>query len=260
MNVCVLRSGSKGNLTLVASEEEKILIDCGLPCYEAEQRLKELNCTPQQIDAILITHEHSDHCCGLQQWVRRYGTPVYVHQSGVTGLMAKSAVELTAVHPFDASFSVGNVRVEFLPVSHDAAFCVAYKLTQHNVSFASVTDLGTYDDALFSFLYDCRTVLLESNHDLSMLNNGLYPYPLKKRIASDVGHLSNDQANAVLKELVRMGTTDHVILGHLSQHNNTPELVFDAAVRTLKECGWTEGIEMDVDLGLQYRRSKIFYV
>ena len=226
-----IASGSKGNATYVGNDHTHILIDTGISKKRICAGLKELDLSPQDISAILITHEHTDHVCALDIVEREWKVPVFLTDGTMKSLRNKNRLavpdELIHVIRADETFVVGDITVKALQVSHDAAEPVCYKFRyaagDEDSTCAVVTDLGQYDARLLNELQGLSVLMLEANHDLRMLQTGPYPYPLKRRIASEKGHLSNEASGHMLSLLLHEGM-QHIALGHLSQKNNYREL------------------------------------
>lgn len=232
-NICImltvtpLFSGSRGNSTLIRTDKTAILLDAGYGFRAICQKLKELGVSPQQIAAVVVTHEHSDHVSALPTWSKHFRTKVFAPPLVSTFLMMQSVYN---VEEAEGTFQVEDVTVDVYKCSHDARNCFGYRFTAKDKSVAAVTDTGEASPELVPFLSQCQTVLLESNHDLDMLWNGDYPFYLKNRINSKYGHLSNTQAAEVLSKLIG-SKVQNVVLAHLSQQNNTKQ----AAIRTVQE-------------------------
>lgn len=242
---CSLYSGSSGNSIYIGTERTKLLVDAGVSGIRIANALREICVEPEQIDGILITHEHSDHIRGAGIFSRKFGVPIYANaktweaMAGEIGEVKENCIKIIE----DEYFTVGNIDVCKYPIPHDAADPVAYTfyIYQHKVSVA--TDIGCVTETIHEHVMGSEIALIESNHDIEMLKNGSYPWPLKKRILSDHGHLSNDNAAAFTAELA-LGGTKHIYLGHLSHENNYPELALAASRSALIECG----IRLDQDV------------
>ena len=233
-----LFSGSRGNCTLVQTPCANILIDAGFGFRATVSRLQQCGLTVQDISAIVITHEHSDHIAALPHFVKHSCAKVYVPVPALNHVAEHCLV--SNVQGVDGAFQIADAQVEIYRCSHDARACFGYKFTANGDSVASVTDTGIATAELVEFLSSCRAIILESNHDVAMLKNGDYPYYLKRRILSDIGHLSNDQCAQILQKLARTNV-QHVILGHLSQQNNRADLAFDCAAKAFAQKGLTVG-------------------
>ncbi len=228
MNVCLLASGSKGNALLVASGRTCLLIDAGLSARELCRRLDSVGISPQELTGVAITHEHVDHVRGLGLLSRRYSLPVYLHHA-VAGSLADSerparVVEFDSGH--DLQFQDFLLRA--FPVTHDAVATVGFTVTGLCGKLGVATDLGVATRLVAEELRHCRALVLESNHDEELLREGPYPWPIKQRIKSSHGHLSNRDSAALLENLCWTGL-ETVCLAHLSDTNNHPELAVSAA-------------------------------
>ena len=243
MKVCNLGSGSDGNLTYIATNKVKILIDAGLSASEITKRLELLNVQPQDIDAILITHEHTDHIKGIDVFASKYHTKIYVHNKGLWALKEKlKRTDQISFMPFDdLDFVIGDLQVSNFPLSHDAEYCTGYSFMENTKKVSILTDLGYSNDEILSKIQGSVLVYLEANHDVDMLKNNVsYPFMLKQRILGKYGHLSNNQAAEVILNLVQSGTKQ-IMLSHLSTENNTPDLAYGSICAYLKERGIEEG-------------------
>lgn len=224
LQVCVLGSGSKGNCTYVESPEARILLDAGLSAREIERRLRLVGRTPETLDGVLISHEHMDHIHGVGALARRYNIPVYANPS--TWRKACQVVgNVEEVRDFfpGISFQLNDLRVEPFSLPHDAEDPVAFRLSWQQRVVAVVTDLGYPSQLVRERLRGCHLLILEANHDDAMLKAGPYPWPLKQRISGKAGHLSNEQSSQLLREILH-DELEHVVLAHLSETNNLPEL------------------------------------
>lgn len=232
MRLYSIASGSNGNCIYVGSDNTHILVDVGISGKRIEQGLSDIELTGADIDAILITHEHSDHIGGLGVMSRRYGIPIYSTRGTLEAILRTKSVgdidtSLLNEICYDTSYLVGDMKVNTMRISHDAAEPVAYSFEHKGKSAAIVTDLGMYDDYIVSKLEGLDVLFLEANHDVRMLQMGRYPYPLKQRILGDRGHLSNELSGRLLSSILH-DDMKKIVLSHLSQENNLPELAFEA--------------------------------
>lgn len=248
ISVTPLFSGSRGNSTLIRTDRTAILLDAGYGFRAIEQKLKSLGVSPQQIAAIVVTHEHSDHVSALPVWSRHFHTKVFAPPLVSTYLAMQGVYNLEEVQDF---FEVDDVSIATYKCSHDARNCFGYRFTAENYSVASVTDTGEVSSEIVPFLAACQTVVLESNHDLDMLWNGDYPFYLKNRINSKYGHLSNTQAAEVLTQLAG-SKVQNVILAHLSMQNNTKQAAFDTVTQAYAKCGVKVGKDVNIYVADQY--------
>ena len=249
-----LYSGSGGNCTLVQSDNANLLVDVGLGCRATLSALKMYNLSLSDITAIVVTHEHSDHIGGISSFVSHSPVPVYAPKA-IADLVAKRATCCDVSGIADVT-EIADLRIERYECSHDAAACYGYRFSDGTNSVATVTDTGCVTTGLVDFLAPCDRIQLESIHDVDMLKSGPYPYPLKRRILSDFGHLSNDQATQVLSDLVGSNVKS-VILAHLSEHNNTAELAFNNVVNMYADKGLVEGRDISVYVARQHDNTVI---
>jgi phosphoribosyl 1,2-cyclic phosphodiesterase len=240
VSVTVLASGSKGNCTVVSSSGTRLLVDAGLSCRELLRRLLLCGEDARQIDAILITHEHADHIGGLRVLAKRLKIPVYITAPTydayrkVARDCAGNVVELARVEHFrsGSTFQVGDITVTPFTISHDAVDPVGFTFRSDGIKVGVCTDLGYITPNVRDQLRGCHVLMIESNHDIEQLRGGPYPWSVKQRVMSRVGHLSNEA-------LARFLTSDYdggaefLILAHLSEQNNHPEIARITAERAL---------------------------
>lgn len=259
MRVCTLASGSKGNLTYIESASAKILVDCGLCMTEVVKRLSKINVLPNEIDAILITHEHSDHIKGVEVFARKYGAKVFAHADEWVALNGKIKVnEKNVVAFYDNDFYIKDLLVTPFRLSHDSFMCVGYTFCSGQNKVSIATDTGYLPQAALSTMFGSDLIIIESNHDEDMLiNNYEYPAHLKSRILSKKGHLSNVACASAIYELI-MGGTKQFVLAHLSENNNTPHVAYNTVCGYLLNKGVVEGEHMFIDIALQDRVGTLF--
>ena len=240
VSVSVLASGSRGNCALVASSTTRILVDTGLSGRETFKRLKALGERREDISAILITHEHSDHVSGLQRLAKKLDVPVFMtaptrHAWSRAVRDAEGAVpELPKSEQFSAGrgFRVGDIEVMQFTIPHDAADPVGFTFRAEGVKVGFATDLGYMPVSVRNHLTGCSVLMIESNHDVEMLRSGSYPWSVKQRVMSRVGHLSNDSLAEFFSNDYD-GVAEYLVLAHLSEHNNHPEIARAAAEQAL---------------------------
>jgi len=222
----ILASGSTGNAAIVRTDEATLLIDAGLSARKLEERMRERGIQPADIDAVLVTHEHADHVSGLGAFARKYNLPVYANEATWAAMERQTAGIADANRKTFATggeIEFGGLIVRSYPVSHDAAEPVGYCFIADGYKLSFVTDLGYFSGKVKEAVIDSDVVVLEANHDVEMLRMGRYPWNVKRRILSDVGHLSNEAAGEALAELMT-DRTKRVYLAHLSLDHNMQEL------------------------------------
>jgi len=234
LSITILGSGSSGNATLVSDGEHHILIDVGLSGRETARRLKQCGVVPDHISAIVVSHEHGDHCRGLRPFAKSLRIPVFITDAALqaSGLVIEPA-RRQHIEP-GVPFDIHGILFTPFAVPHDAADPIALTIESGGVKAAIVVDLGYVTNLVIERLRGCDCVVLESNHDLRMLQAGPYPWALKQRVMSRRGHLSNDSVASFLADGFD-GRARHVVLAHLSKKNNLPELALESARRALEE-------------------------
>lgn len=222
----ILASGSTGNATIVQTDDATILVDAGLSAKKLDELMRERGVNGSDIDAIFVTHEHSDHVKGLGAFARKYELPVYANDATWSALERHVGAIADSNRRVVATGGVvefGGLRVESYPISHDAAEPVGYCFCEDDYKLSLVTDLGYLSDKVRRAVIDSDVLVLESNHDVEMLRMGRYPWNIKRRILSDIGHLSNEAAGEALVELMT-DRTKRVYLAHLSLDHNMQDL------------------------------------
>ena len=230
MRAIIIGSGSKGNSTLLIGNDKKILIDVGFSYPKMTMHLKEYGLLPKDIDAILITHTHTDHIGGLSTFIKKNNTSVYTNEKMFPELVKVVPEELIKV--MDDEYNIGEFNIDCIHTSHDAIGSVGFVITNNNSSLVYVTDTGYINKTYLKKLINKNVYIFESNHDINMLMTGPYPYILKQRVLSDKGHLSNELSGEYLKELIGKDTKK-IILAHLSEVNNTPEIALSTVKKIL---------------------------
>ena len=249
MKICVIASGSKGNCCYIETKKTKILIDIGLNCATIERKLLEKNINPDDIDAILITHTHKDHIEGLRVFNKKHKAKAYL-----TEIMYKELKQELKNYEFiNDELEIEDIKIKAIKTSHDAEDSNGYIIENDNKEVVYITDTGYINIKNHKQLKNKTMYILESNHDVEMLmNNPKYPYHIKQRILGDKGHLSNKDASYYLKKFIGENTK-HIILAHLSEHNNTDEL----ALTTLKE---TIDKKIDIRIAHQEEQTELIEV
>ena len=250
MKICPLFSGSSGNATYVEIDNENgILIDCGRSTKQIESSLDKNEIDINKIRAILITHEHTDHISGLKVFLKKHDVAVYSSEGTMNFLKFRGIIcekDTSFILQAGKELDLGFVGVTPFEIPHDCAQATGFTLNDAaGNSFALCTDLGYISESTKNVISGCKTVMIESNHDVMMLQNGPYPYYLKRRILSDIGHLSNESCSEILPYLVEKGCKN-IILSHLSSHNNVPDLAKQTAISGLFECGMREKIDFNI--------------
>lgn len=240
VSVSVLASGSRGNCAIVASAKTRILVDAGISCRETFKRMKSLGDDPQRLSAILITHEHSDHIYGLATLAKKLAIPIFMtgptHGAWKRALRDETgeapALERLEIFSSGRNFQIGDIAVTPFTIPHDAADPVGFTFKAEGSKVAIATDLGYVPPNVCDHLHGCDVLVIESNHDLEMLRGGPYPWSVKQRVMSRVGHLSND-ALADFFDNQYDGAAAYVVLAHISESNNHPEIARGAAEKAL---------------------------
>lgn len=265
MNLVSITSGSSGNCIYVGSDNTHILVDAGISGKRIESGLSSIGLKADELSGILITHEHADHIQGLGVMARRYGIPIYATKGTISGIIGAKGLgeidtDLFTVIEADRTFTISDLQINPVRISHDANEPVAYRIVNGKRSVGICTDLGTYDEYIVDNFKGVNAILLEANHDVNMLQVGRYPYPLKRRILSDKGHLSNENSGRLLCELLH-DELKTIMLGHLSEENNLAELAYET-VRLeilMSECDYKPE-DFDLMVASRTERSKLIAV
>ncbi len=252
MRAINLASGSSGNLTYIETEQTRILVDDGVSCKETENRLALLKVAGADIDAVIVTHEHVDHIRGLDVFCKKHNVPIYAHHEVWATMSDKLArVPQHCRKSFDGTFQLKDLTVQPVEVSHDVK-CFGYSFLEGDKKISILTDLGCTNDNIFNCVKESALVFLEANHDVAMLkNNPRYPLATKMRILGRHGHLSNEASAQFAKDLIESGTRQ-LVLCHLSQENNSPQLAFSYISNFLAEHGLIEGESFKIDVALTH--------
>lgn len=246
-----LNSGSNGNCYYIGNEQDAIFIDAGISCRETERRMVRLGLDIRQVRAIFISHEHTDHTRGVEVIVKRYQVPVYITPGthGNSRLMIQHQMirKFSVHHPVQ----IGSLSISAFPKRHDAADPHSFIISDKGTTIGVFTDIGSSCDHVTRHFSQCHAAFLEANYDEQMLEHGPYPAHLKNRIRGNEGHLSNRQALELFRKH-RHPELSHLILSHLSEQNNTPEIVYDLFQ------GYSKGVRIDV--ASRYRESEVFRI
>jgi phosphoribosyl 1,2-cyclic phosphodiesterase len=242
----MLGSGSAGNSALVATDHCRVLVDGGLSARQIVLRLEQCGVTPAQLDGVLLTHEHGDHVCGLEVLCRKFDIPIYCNALTAEAIRCEGALDRHRnwrLFRTGTEFSICDITVQAFPVPHDAVDPVGFAFHAGSGSLGFITDLGYAPRVIIERLREVRTVVIETNHDEKLLQNDSHrPWPVKQRIQSRHGHLSNAAAASVIEQLLP-GKIERVVLGHLSRDCNTPALAFAAVRESLARSG-----KVDIEL------------
>jgi len=251
--VCVLASGSKGNAIYISDGFTAILIDAGLSATEIKRRLRSRGLNPKDLNAIVVTHEHSDHIQAVGVLSRQLKLPIYLSRNIEKKVSSGNSLHEIQTFSSGSTFQINNLAVHPFAVSHDAADPVGFTIGQNGSRIGVATDLGIVTPHVKENLKHCHLLILEANHDPDMLINGPYPWYLKRRIQSRSGHLSNQQSKRLLMELQHKGL-EHVILAHLSQTNNAPQKVLTEISEVLTRC------KPRLTVASQHRCGEVIYL
>ena len=268
LGFCSLASGSSGNCYLIKSDTTNLILDTGISCKAIKMGLESLGISLLDLDGILITHDHIDHVKGLKTLLKKSDCPVYASYGTLEALAKKidtlpwdRLIEVEAGDEFD----LGDFHIKVFNLSHDAHGPVSYVFTRDGYKAAVVTDTGYVTQEIFENVRDADILALEANHERNILLYGSYPYPLKLRILSDLGHLSNEAcAHALIAMLKRgsrkSGTLPKIFLAHLSQENNTPEQAMITVRNYLEEEGFLVGRDLELRVLERDKRSQFFTI
>lgn len=250
---CSLVSGSSGNALYLEHKNTKILIDCGISCARICEALKSIGVNPAEISGIVVTHEHSDHVSGVRVFSNKFGCKVYAGEKTLENI---SCFEPTVVNA-EKGFEIGEIKCLPFDIPHDAAQPFGYTFMAGGTKLSVATDMGKIDARVAEIIRGSELVFLEANHDMKLLLEGPYPFYLKERIRGSEGHLSNEQCASLAAALARTGTTK-IVLGHLSNTNNTPEIALKTVSDALSGEGFKPGTDFLLDVAKRHSVSKIY--
>lgn len=250
MKACVLASGSKGNCTYIETSRLKFLVDAGPSCAYIERSLRSINVDPKKIDFIFLTHTHVDHVAGLRVFLKKYHPKVYLTEK----MHYELDIDIPDYFYINREIVIEDLDVLPIKTSHDVLESHGYVFTSEGKSIVHITDTGYINVRNFSKLKGKNLYIFESNHDVRMLREGKYPYHLQQRILSDKGHLSNKDSSYYLSKFVT-DDTKKIVLIHLSEENNTPEL----ALNTLLDALAGKNIP-DIEIAKQKERTELIEV
>lgn len=243
---CNLYSSSSGNSTYIESDSTKILIDAGVSCQKISKALESIGVELDEINAILITHEHVDHTKGITTITKKYNTPIYATEKTWSQMNTLNVAENCKYYfSPNENFSIGDLLVHPFSIPHDAIDPCGFSILCGNKKVTVATDIGHIEERLVTEMSGSDILLIESNYDNDTLLCGSYPYFLKKRISSDIGHLSNESTSKLVRTLYESGVTKFV-LGHLSKENNFPELAYQTVLNELNAANLNKPFELSI--------------
>ncbi len=263
LRYCALFSGSGGNSTYIGTANGGLLIDAGVSAKRIETALYQRCVDPRSIRAVLVTHEHSDHIAGLRVLCKRYGWPLIASNGTLSAMVEGNKID--ACHRLyciqdGQTVTIGAMEITAFATPHDSRESMGYRIASDDgKSIAVATDMGYITPTVTAAISGADLVHIESNHDLTMLRNGPYPYPLKRRIEGEGGHLSNCACAQVLPQLLQSGTT-RFVLAHLSEENNLPMLARRTSVESLSAVGATEGNDYLLDVASPIGEQPLTYL
>lgn len=263
MNYCSLASGSSGNSHFIATEQTRILLDVGMSHRYIKKALESIGESIESVNGVLITHEHTDHIKGLPMVLKKHGMPVYMTEPTFEKIKSKireedldQVVILGAGQPLN----IGDVRIQPFDISHDAVDPKGYVFTHEDKKLSIVTDIGIMTEEVVASISGSNFLVIESNHDVNMVMYGAYPFYLKRRILSEHGHLSNEDAAKTIYRVYESGSLKNVVLAHLSKENNVPELAHLTVRRFLEEKGIDTEVQINLDLTYRDRIGKFYRI
>lgn len=260
IEVSVLASGSSGNALYISGGKTKILIDAGLSGREIDRRLKKIGVAGDDLNAILVTHEHLDHIKGVGVLSRKYDLPIYANEPtwlGAEDRLGKVAEKNCRI--FKGEFMIGDLGISPFAIPHDANEPVGFIISCGNKRIGQATDMGFVSPEVETSLKGLDLLVIEANHDLEMLMSGTYPWPLKNRIHGRKGHLSNDDTADLLPRIIS-DNFPRILLAHLSQDNNIPALAYITVKNSLEDHGFTIGKDLLLDIAYRNRPTELFEV
>lgn len=258
MKLCTLASSSKGNAIVVYTDKTKILIDCGISLANLTQKLAKLNMTPADIDGVLVTHEHTDHTKGITQLCKKYGTRIYCNDVALYGIYNRVKAPRHHFVFFGLTpFTIGDLTITAFNIPHDVP-CCGFNIQHNNKKISILTDLGQINEGILHHLKESTLIVMEANHDVNMVkSNAKYPARLKNRILGDFGHLSNLSSAEAIAYLAN-NNLKHVVLAHLSEDNNSPEVCYNTISAHLEKQGIKVGDKLKVDIAQPYNISPVY--
>ncbi|MCL2366956.1 MAG: MBL fold metallo-hydrolase [Oscillospiraceae bacterium] len=259
MTIHTLASSSSGNCTLVSQGASHVLIDAGISLKRIKEGLKNMDMTPDDLTAVLVTHEHSDHISGIKMLVKYHKIPIFASIGAQNSICASTPEVAPYLSGFKVgtAFELGEIAMNSFNTPHDATESVGFTLDAGGNMLAYATDLGHISEEVFTAMCGADIVIIESNHDQQMLQNGPYPPSLKRRIASKQGHLSNSACGSFAVRLVDSGTR-YIQLSHLSRENNTPKIAARTVSEALGKYGISVGQDIELDVASPYTAGRVY--
>ncbi|MDK2917465.1 MAG: hypothetical protein PWQ37_198 [Candidatus Petromonas sp.] len=263
LKFCSLASGSSGNCQYIGSKDTKLLVDAGLTGKYIKSALSSIDIDIRDIDGLLITHEHSDHIKGAGVLMRSFDIPLYVKDTTWEAMQSKigstKGKDIRIFSDYD-EFFIGDISVKPYSISHDACDPIGFSFINEDTKISITTDLGCINQEIIEQIKDSDLLVIEANHDEEMVKIGKYPWFLKKRILSEMGHLSNEAAGNVVAEVVEKGNVSYVVLAHLSKENNFPELAYETVKNIVEDRKIRVGLDINLDLTYRDRISRVYNI
>ncbi|MCA0385550.1 MAG: MBL fold metallo-hydrolase [Firmicutes bacterium] len=263
LSFCSLASGSSGNCQYVESQTTRLLVDAGMSGKYIKSSLESIDVNIASINGILLTHEHADHISGLGVLMRRYKIPLHVtHKTWEAVRLKVGEVDETLLFRYEDmdDITIGDIRIRGTRITHDAVDPLCYTFEHGGSKVGIATDLGAISDEVVERFKDCDLLMIESNHDIEMLKVGPYPLYLKRRILSEFGHLSNEDAGYIAKEIIQFGRAKNILLAHLSKENNFPDLAYETVRGILENEDILVGRDINLDLTYRDKVGKLYRI
>lgn len=263
LQFCSLASGSSGNCQYVGTKDTKLLVDAGLTGKYIKNALDNIDIDIKGIDGLLVTHEHNDHIKAIGVLMRRYNIPLFVNER--TWDMMKDKIgkidedSVRFLNDYN-EFYIGDIAIKPYSISHDASDPIGFSFIKDKGKISIATDLGYINEEIINQIKDSDLLVIEANHDVEMVKVSKYPWFLKKRILSEVGHLSNETAGEIVSEVVQNGNVNNVVLAHLSKENNFPELAYETVKNIVEEKNIKVGLDINLDLTYRDRISRVYNI
>ncbi|MBN2260772.1 MAG: MBL fold metallo-hydrolase [Clostridiales bacterium] len=263
LSYCSLASGSAGNCHFISTETTHIILDFGMSTRYVKNSLEAIGFDIADVQGVFITHEHSDHIKGLKTFIKNYNIPVYMNKCTFDFVKEKVREEdwdKVIIVEGNIDMIIGDISIVNFDISHDAAHPTGYNFFHMDKKLSIVTDIGIMTDEVVSFLEQSNFLVIEANHDVNMLMFGPYPYYLKRRINSEIGHLSNEEAAKTVFKVYKTGKLKNVVLAHLSRENNMPELAHLTVQKYLEENGVDTDVDINLDLTYRDKTGKFYRI